>query len=334
MADTKITALTALTGANVADTDKVPVVDVSDTTMAASGTTKSITALELGTAIGANGRLNLGEYTTTQPASPTSGVIMFTRNRAGRRLPTWVGPSGVDCTTQPHFGQGSVSFVKPSGNGTVIASQGIVVTATGTATAANWASTNILTSVKRISYISAATAAAVGGMREAVAKYWRGNAAGLGGFYVVCRFGFATISSTANRWFCGLSSTTAALSNADPSSFLTMIGVGKDAADTNCQFMHNDGSGVATRSAGSANVAVPLVNELFEVRIFAKPNGTSVQMSVEKLNGGSVSEYDSAASADLPTNTTGLAFHLWCSNNATAVANDPHLVSLYIETDY
>lgn len=47
MADQKISALTAITGANVAVGDLFTVVDVSDTTMAASGTNKSITAQEL-----------------------------------------------------------------------------------------------------------------------------------------------------------------------------------------------------------------------------------------------------------------------------------------------
>lgn len=47
MADTKISALSALTGANVATGDLFTLVDVSDTTMAGSGTNKSITAAEL-----------------------------------------------------------------------------------------------------------------------------------------------------------------------------------------------------------------------------------------------------------------------------------------------
>lgn len=47
MADKKITALTALTGASVANTDVFPIVDVSATE------TKKITAEELATAMGA-----------------------------------------------------------------------------------------------------------------------------------------------------------------------------------------------------------------------------------------------------------------------------------------
>jgi hypothetical protein len=47
MADTEISALTALTGALAADGDLFVIVDVSDTTMAASGTDKSITLLDV-----------------------------------------------------------------------------------------------------------------------------------------------------------------------------------------------------------------------------------------------------------------------------------------------
>jgi hypothetical protein len=49
MADSKISALTALTGANSAPGDLLEIVDISDTTMAASGTNKKITREELQT---------------------------------------------------------------------------------------------------------------------------------------------------------------------------------------------------------------------------------------------------------------------------------------------
>jgi hypothetical protein len=47
MTNKRITELTALDGDDVADNDVIPIVDVSDTTMAASGTTKKITVAEL-----------------------------------------------------------------------------------------------------------------------------------------------------------------------------------------------------------------------------------------------------------------------------------------------
>lgn len=51
MADTKVTDLTSITGANTATGDQFLVVDVSDTTMAASGTDKKITRAQLAAAI-------------------------------------------------------------------------------------------------------------------------------------------------------------------------------------------------------------------------------------------------------------------------------------------
>jgi len=61
MADTKITALTALTAADPAN-DVIPIVDVSDTTMAASGTTKKISVNNI---LGASGTATLASATIT-----------------------------------------------------------------------------------------------------------------------------------------------------------------------------------------------------------------------------------------------------------------------------
>jgi hypothetical protein len=52
MADAKITDLASITGANTASGDQLVMVDVSDTSMAASGTDKKITRDELKVALG------------------------------------------------------------------------------------------------------------------------------------------------------------------------------------------------------------------------------------------------------------------------------------------
>jgi len=61
MPDTKITALTAITTVDPA-VDVLPIVDVSDTTMAASGTTKKITSNQI---LGAGGTATLASATIT-----------------------------------------------------------------------------------------------------------------------------------------------------------------------------------------------------------------------------------------------------------------------------
>ena len=87
MPDTKITALTALTAADPAN-DVLPIVDVSDTTMAASGTTKKIS---INNVLGCSGTATLASATITGAASaasltvtgatiPTNGLYLPTTN--------------------------------------------------------------------------------------------------------------------------------------------------------------------------------------------------------------------------------------------------------------
>ena len=75
MADSKITALTALTAADPVN-DMFPIVDVSDTTMAASGTTKKISVNNI---LGASGTATLASATITGDLTVrTNGLIVNT----------------------------------------------------------------------------------------------------------------------------------------------------------------------------------------------------------------------------------------------------------------
>jgi len=327
MADTKLSALTQLTGAgSTADADEIEIVDKSDTTMAATGTNKRVTVADLATAVRER---PLPEYATGQPATPTTGATIFTRNRARYAL-GYVDPNGEDRLLQPALWNNTVNFLLPNGNGTTLGAMGLAATAIGTATAANWSNASLLQSLKRLSYISAATAGSSGGVKHNVLQWWRGNAAGLGGFFFSCRFGFATIPATW-RFFVGMYGSTTNPANGDPSALVNLIGVGKDAADTAPQFMHNDGTATATKS--SSALALPAANEVWEVRVFCPANASNVRMSVERLNAaGVIATYN--ATTDLPANTQGLLPILWANNGTTAAAIDPVLVSMYLETDY
>ena len=154
----------------------------------------------------------------------------------------------------------------------------------------------------------------------------------LGGFYMAVRFGFATLTAT-NRWLVGMTNSTAAIANADPSAILNFVGIGKDAGDSSIYFMHNDGSGAATKALGSVTMAAPAVGEVFDARIYCKPNGTSFSMSIENW-GGSISQYDSGVSTNIPASSLPLTWNVWANTATTNAIIDPHLVSLYIETDY
>lgn len=80
MADQKISGLTSLTGANTAAGDLFVVVDISDTTMAASGTDKKITRDELNVALGilpptVQYLTNTASSTYTTPAGCTAIIV-------------------------------------------------------------------------------------------------------------------------------------------------------------------------------------------------------------------------------------------------------------------
>lgn len=72
MADTKISDLTALTGAGSASTDLATVVDVSDTTMAASGTNKKMTLAELATGLITHGAIATDAELSAHESDTTS----------------------------------------------------------------------------------------------------------------------------------------------------------------------------------------------------------------------------------------------------------------------
>jgi hypothetical protein len=94
MADTKWSALGALTAAAVATSDLFVLVDVSDTTMAASGTDKSLTATEA--------RLALANWTEVEidfgTVSRDSKRFTITDSRVAASSRVAVVPSGATAT--------------------------------------------------------------------------------------------------------------------------------------------------------------------------------------------------------------------------------------------
>jgi hypothetical protein len=97
VADAKITDLTALTGASVATGDLLPIVDVSDTTMAASGTDKKITIAELLIGLAAlplaggtiSGALDVNGYLTV---ASSTGVV---DSNSSHLWAVWNGSNGA-----------------------------------------------------------------------------------------------------------------------------------------------------------------------------------------------------------------------------------------------
>jgi hypothetical protein len=77
MSDKKITQLTALTGANAVAGDQLAIVDVSDTTMSASGTTKKIALSELQAAPLSAGTANGVAFLNASKVLTTGSGLVF-----------------------------------------------------------------------------------------------------------------------------------------------------------------------------------------------------------------------------------------------------------------
>lgn len=280
-------------------------------------------------------------------ASPTvpaaDFVTLFNRKIAGRSMLAQIGPSGLDTAMQPLLARNKVGFWCPPGNATTL--PGVfgftAYTAVGTVTARNVATTNIFTRMRRLGYVTAATAGALASTRVAVAQITTGvTLVGVvaGGFFKVIRFGISDSAGVVAvaRMFVGISSSIVAATNVEPSTLVNSIGVGCGAADSNL-FLYYGGS--AAQPPINLGAAFPLLaasTDVYELALFCAPGSASVGYQVTRINtGDSVSGIlTGAAGTVLPSSSTLLTYsNNWRTNNTAAAAVGLDIFSDYIETD-
>lgn len=321
MADTKISGLAADT--TPAGTDMLPV-------ETAGGTSQKVTLTQVQSFV-------QDLPANASPGTPAASTVrVFGRSVGGKMFPAFVGPSGLDSAMQASFARNKIAQYSPQPGATGLTATGQAIAAVGTATAKTPASTNLYTQTKGIEFlVTVAATTAVAGWRSSAAAYWRGNAAGFGGWFYVARFGVATGPSTATttlRSFTGFGNN-AAPTDVNPSSLLNMCGMGIDASDSNWQWMTNDGTGTATKTDLGANFVRNNTdrNKVFEVAMFCAPNGSEIFYEITDLGTGSVAT--GSSTTDLPVNTTFLAQKGYASVGGTSSVVGYMLSSLYIETD-
>lgn len=229
-------------------------------------------------------------------------------------------------------------FWKPFGNSNTASVLGYTAPAVvGTATARNVAATNFFTRMRRLGYVSVATAAALCEARVAAAQITLGTGAGLGGFTKICRFGCSDAATVLGaRQFVGVSSTTGAATNVEPSTLINSIGVGHGAADTNLKIFWGGSTAQTPVDLGVNFPANTLSVDAYELVLYASPNvNNAVQYTVTRLNTGHTSSgtLTGVAGTALPASATLLSHHkAWRTNNATALAVGLDVMSDYINT--
>lgn len=267
------------------------------------------------------------------PSAPSTGSTLFAREISGRTLPWVRGRRGAAFPLQRSFANSSIVWARGKSGANTLDTMGVTFTSTGSAAAPTPAATSTLVSAirARVSTVGSAANTSYGQREASGHRFHRGNVSGLGGFYIVFRVGFAAQPSDF-RFFMGLSSTTTALTAGEPSSVTNLLGIGLDSGDSAVQFMHNDGSGTATKS--SSALSKPGTTELWEFSLFCESNGSSVYMRAENLNSG-VSGMEYTASSDLPAADLMMGLHLHCNTGPTGgVTSSLDVVSVYAETDF
>ena len=271
--------------------------------------------------------------TATPTVPPTDNLTLFAQKRAGRMLLSQIGPSGFDTTLQPHIGGNKINLLIPLGGANTAPSLiGMTVfTTVGTLTARPPSIANIATRMLRLGYVSAATAGSLASTREPVVKFSLGAGDGLSGFYYRLRFVQSNAAAVAGeRFFAGLSNSSAAATNVEPNTLTNSIGICKLSTSNNLHVYSAAGTATAAIDLGTNFPGATFSVDAYEFCLFAESNG-SVSWEVFRLG---TAFKASGTFATAPANTTLLCHQIWKTNNATALAVGFDICSLYIETDH
>ncbi|HUO50790.1 MAG TPA: hypothetical protein VMU25_04480 [Candidatus Paceibacterota bacterium] len=284
--------------------------------------------------VSSNGVIELA--TTSDPTTPPAGQLdIYAKDIAGRILPKWIGPSGVDTPIQANLGFNRVAILMPAGGTTCSTAVGgfgtTFVTNSGTCANPAPATTNFKSATVRTTFSTGTTAGTVAYSRPGRLQVWRGNAAGLGGFFFTIRFGLNTLAS-GNRAFVGLTDTAGNPTNVDPTTSTTpgKIGMAINTTTGNWQFVTNiTGTAPTVTDLGTS---FPVnTTDLFELILFSQQNGSAINYRITDLSTGA--QTNGSVSANIPSNTTFLAPLFWITNNATAAAAIMDFGGWYLESD-
>jgi hypothetical protein len=256
---------------------------------------------------------------------------------AGRLLPKIMGPAGVDTALQAGLHGNSVFLVSPtSGTAAPSAISGTLTTAATMSLQFTAGSTNRWTATSRKRFQTSTTAGNLSGMRTAYTQWFRGSAAGFGGFFFRAQFG-QQINLTGGQKFVGLCASAAALAATAGavSALVNMCGMGFDTTDANTGnwfFLRNDGAGTATK-VDLGTDAARNTTQGYDLIMYMRPNSDELFVRITDLNTGTV-VLDTSYTTDVPAANTGMAFKAEVNNGAVAAANNLEVAKVYIETDY
>lgn len=251
---------------------------------------------------------------TTVPSAPASGLLPFAHSPITTSAPAFQvfmdAASGVGYSALPFAatGHGSWGCMTPGGGGTSLTTTGGGgATLAQSAVAGSWAVTNAFTRFPIIKAVTSASANSTAIIRTTWDVVWRGNAAGLGGFFAYYTFGNASgNAATGNRWMAGLWDVVGApFSTGDPDAALDTVYFGCNAAGSTMNICSNDNVSTATCVDLGANYPCNSASQwAYNAYLWAAPNGSSIGYAIERID--SAFSTSGTIISDLPRNTLAL----------------------------
>lgn len=218
-------------------------------------------------------------------------------------------------------------WVPPGASTTLPGVKGFpALTTAGTVTSRTFATTNALTLMRRLGFVSGTTTATVVGARNATAAMWQGSGL-VGGFIFKVSFGISDAAAVATaRMFVGLSTSTALLTNAEPSTYTNCIGLGHGSGQTTMRLFFG-GSAAQTPVDLGANFPANTLNaDAYTLVLYAptNPSTAGFLMGYYVRREGTAftasGKITGTAGTTLPAVATALTFNSMRTNNATALA--------------
>ena len=300
----------------------------------------SVTAWNAGHTIDSSG-VDIPSSSTLPTAPAAANGRHFTRALAGKQLGGILGPDGQPVAFAPHPATQRIMRINPQEGVTTLTQDGVTVTQQGTITLVSGALTTAATRMRKVRWASAAAINSMAGFGFGGARYITvGSGAGVGGFFMHCRFGVGDAVTTGNPFtFVGMQAANPNANNA-PNTLLNCVGMAALSTDTSQWYMVYGGSAAQTAIAlgtalGGTTGANP-PTAIYDLVLYAPSNATTVNYQVTNVTSGVVvsGTLTGTSGTALPASTTALQATCFRSTNTGTTAVNFDLVSFYVEMDY
>lgn len=284
---------------------------------------------------------------STEPGTPASGnMYWYAKSIAGRMMSKIKGPSGLDTVMQTAAFQNRILMYVPSTGTTGTGSGcgwGPVWTSGGTVSHPTPASTApaISNQMRRTRYANVVTTQnQTLGIKAAAAdtlNYWRGNAAGLGGFFYAARFIVELYPASTVRIFAGLTASSGTYVVASDTVLNNTCGLWHDTTDPSSgansfNFVTRDTTTTTKQSIALSN-AIAAGNS-YDFYMFCPPNGSTIYWRLDDIVNGVT--YEGNTSTTLPASTAFMGPQCAMSNgtaNTTVTTVAIGVAGVYTEAD-